>query len=197
MIRPLTYAAVLGLALVAVLAGCDTPATRPSYPDIRFTELPKLRLDVAGIDVQVEFHPTFQPPDVEHLFPVTPQRAAENWARDRLEATGTTRRARVRIIDASVKESELPRTQGLTGTFTRDQAQRYDAVIEMTIDILGDRGFAERTVSAKTTRTQSVAEGITPNERDQVWYNMTKQLLNDENQELERQMRANFGYYLQ
>ena len=49
-----------------------------------------------------------------------------NWVHDRLEATGTTRRARARIIDASVKESELPRTKGLTGAFTTDQAQRWD-----------------------------------------------------------------------
>ena len=38
---------------------------------------------------------------------------------------GTARRARVRIIDASVKEVELPKTQGLTGAFTTDQAERY------------------------------------------------------------------------
>jgi hypothetical protein len=197
MIRSLAHAAIIGLVLVAGLVGCETPATRPVFPDIRFTDQPRLRLDVAKIEVQDEFRPSFQAPNVEHLFPVPPQRAAENWVKDRLEATGTTRRARVRIVDASVKEVELPRTPGLTGTFTKDQAQRYDASIEMAIDILGDRGFVERTVSAKASRSQSVAEGITPNERDTVWYNMTKQLLADENLELEKQMRANFNYFLQ
>jgi hypothetical protein len=197
MIRSFTHAAIVGFVLVAGLVGCDTPATRPVFPDIRFTDLPRLRLDVAKIEVTDEFQPSFQAPNVEHLFPVPPQRAAENWVRDRLEAAGTTRQARIRIIDAGVKEVELPRTQGLTGTFTKDQAQRYDATIEMAIDILGDRGFVERTVSAKASRSQSVAEGITPNERDTVWYNMTKQLLADENIELEKQMRTNFNYFLQ
>ena len=195
--RPLTRAAFIGLALIAALAGCDTPATRPVFPDIRFTDQPKLRLTVAAVDIQDEFHPTFQPPNVEHLFPVPPLRAAENWARDRLQAAGGTRRLRVRITDASVKETELPRTKGLTGAFTTDQAQRYDATVEMSIDLLNERGFPERTISAKASRSQSVAEGITPNQRDEAWYALTKDLMAELDKELERQMRANFTFYLQ
>jgi hypothetical protein len=197
MTRSFKHAAFIGLVLVAFLGGCDTPATRPVFPDIHFTELPRLRLDVAAIDIKDEFQPSFREPNVEHLFPVTPEHAAENWAKDRLQAVGTTGRARVRIINASVKEVELPKTQGLTGAFTTDQAERYDAAIEMSIDILNDRGFAERTVSAGATRSQSVAEGITPNDREQVWYNMTKALMADLNQNLEKQMRDYFGNYLQ
>jgi len=95
MIRSFTAAAALGVVLLAI-AACVPPATKPSFPDIRFTDQPKLRLDVAAIEVVDDYHPTFQAPNVDHLFPVPPQRAAENWAHDRLEATGTTRRARHR-----------------------------------------------------------------------------------------------------
>ncbi len=197
MIRPFKHAAFIGLVLAAFLGGCDTPATRPAFPDIHFTNLPRLQLEVAAIDIKDEFQPSFREPNVEHLFPVTPEHAVENWAKDRLQAVGTSLRARVRIIDASVKEAQLPRTQGLTGAFTTDQAQRYDANLEVNVDILDDRGFALRSVSAKTSRSQSVAEGITPNQREQIWYDMTKALMNDLDQELEKQMRANFGTYLQ
>src|SRR5271166_2639491 len=197
MIRSLRPVLLVSFVLAGVLIGCDTPATRPVFPDIRFTDLPKLRLDVAAIDLQDEFKPTFQAPDVEHLFPVSPQHAMENWVHDRLVATGTTRRARVRLIDARVKEVELPKTPGITGMVTTDQAERYDATLEMSVDILGDRGFPERSISAKATRSQSVAEGITPNERDQAWYAMTKQVMSDLNQELEKQMRTNFTFYIQ
>ncbi|HZS82475.1 MAG TPA: hypothetical protein VFA50_06370 [Stellaceae bacterium] len=197
MIRSFPRTAIVGFALLALLAGCETPATRPSFPDIRFTQEPKLRLDVAAIDLENDFHPTFRAPDVEHLFPVPPQRAAENWVHDRLEATGTTRRARVRITKASVTETDLPKTQGLVGAFTKDQAERYDGVLEMSVDILNDHGFPERTATAQVMRSQSVAEGITPNARDQVWYDMTKAMMADMDRELEKQMRATFGYYIQ
>jgi hypothetical protein len=187
--------AVLGFVLLATLAGCETPSTRPSFPDIRFTSEPKLRLNVAAVDLQSDFHPTFQPPNVEHLFPVPPQRAAENWVRDRLEAAGGTKRLRVRITDASVKETELPRTQGISGTFTRDQAQRYDLRVEIFIELLGDRGIAERSISAEINAHQSVAEGITPNDRDQAWYDLTKRAMKDLDQSLEAKIRSNFGDY--
>ncbi len=191
------HAVFLGLLLLAPLAGCESSPTRPSFPDIRFTEEPALRLDVADIIIEDDFQATFHAPNVEHLFPIPPEHAMANWARDRLLATGTMRRARVRIVDASVKEIQLPRTKGLTGAFTTDQAQRYDATVEMSIDLLNNSGFAERTISAKAARSQSVAEGITPNQRDEAWYAMTKDLMAELDRELERQMRANFTFYIQ
>ena len=197
MIRSARDAVFLALLLLAPLAGCETSPQRPNFPDIRFSQEPRLRLDVAAVELEDDFHPSFRAPNVEHLFPIPPERAMENWARDRLEATGTTRRARVHIVDASVKETELPRTKGLTGAFTTDQAQRYDATVEMSIDLLNERGFPERTISAKASRSQSVAEGITPNQRDEAWYALTKDLMAELDKELERQMRANFTFYLQ
>src|SRR6266853_1217150 len=146
--RFVKHAALLGLVL---LVACETPATQPSFPDIHFASQPRLRLDVVAVDLQDDFHASFHAPNVEHLFPVSPEHAMVNWVHDRLEATGTTRRARARIIDASVKE----------------------------------------------TRSQSVAEGITPNQRDQAWYVLTKDLMAELDRELERQMRANFTFYIQ
>ncbi|MBV9522986.1 MAG: hypothetical protein JO010_09345 [Alphaproteobacteria bacterium] len=197
MTRSLKHIAVTGLALLVLLAGCAAPPSRLAFPEIRFTQEPKLRLDVTAIDLQDDYHPTFHEPNVEHLFPVPPARAAENWVHDRLVAAGTTRRARVRITKASVIEVELPRTQGITGAFTTDQAQRYDAALEMSVDILSDRGFPERTASAQVARSQSVPEGITPNAREQVWYDMTKAMMIQIDQELETQMRAFFGSAIQ
>lgn len=192
--HPVAQAVLLGLLL---LTGCETPATRPNFPDIRFTNEPRLRIDVAAIDLQDAFHASFRPPNVEHLFPIPPEHAMENWAQDRLEATGTTRRLRVLITDASVTETQLPKTPGLTGAFTTDQAQRYDARAAMSIDILNDRGFAERTVEASVTLTRSVPEGLTPNQRDEAWYAMTKDLMAALDKQLEQRIRENFTFYVQ
>jgi hypothetical protein len=192
--RSVAYAALLGLLL---LTGCETPATRPNFPDIHFTNEPRLRVDVAAIDLQSAFHAKFQPPNVEHLFPVPPEHAMQNWAEDRLEATGTSRRMRVLITDASVTETQLPKTPGLTGAFRTDQAQRYDIKAAMSIDILNDGGFTERSVEASVTLTRSVPEGITPNQRDEAWYAMTKELMAALDKQLEQRMRENFTFYVQ
>jgi hypothetical protein len=42
-----------------------------------------------------------------------------------------------------------------------------------------------------------VPEGITPNQRDQVWYEMTRAIMAYVDQELERQLRDNFTFYVQ
>ncbi|HEY0523244.1 MAG TPA: hypothetical protein VGD08_07635 [Stellaceae bacterium] len=178
------------------LAGCDRPVSRPIFGDLRFTDRPPIRLDVAAIDVVHNFKPSFHEPFVEHLFPVPPERAAENWAHDRLQAAGTTGRARVTIADASVREVPLKRTEGLRSAFTKDQTERYDATLEIGLDILNDRGFPVRTASARASHSRSVAEGITPNEREQVWYELTRELISQIDQEMERQIRATFGTYL-
>jgi hypothetical protein len=191
--RRLAIAAIM----LGVLAGCASPAPRPSFPDIRFTTEPPLRIDAASIELVKDFRPSFKPPQVEHLFPIPPELAIENWVHDRLQATGTSRRVIVHIIDAGVREVVLPKTPGLRGAFTTDQAERYDGTVEVRIDLVDERGFPERTVTAKATRSQSVAEGITANQRDQAWYDMTRGMMSSLDRELERQIRANFTFYVQ
>ena len=198
----LAFMPVLALmgVLAGLLGGCEGPsAARPNFPDIRFTDRPPLRLDVASVEVVDRFVPSFKEPNVEHLFPVTPARAAGNWARDRLQATnpGSDRRARFVILDASAREIELPRTQGVRGAFTTDQAERYDAAIAVEVDILGPRGFAERTVNAKASRSTTVAEGITQNQREQAWYDLTRALMADLDRQLEQEIRTNFTFLVQ
>jgi hypothetical protein len=190
---PAAFCAVLMLALAA----CTPSATRPSFPDLRFTAAPPLRIDASGIEVRDEFRPSFHEPEVDHLFPVPPERAVENWIHDRLQATGTTRRIVVHILDASVRETELPKKEGLEATLTTQQAEQYDGRIALRVELLDEKGFAMRTVSAEVNRTRSVPEGITPNERDQVWYDMTKQMLADLDGRLESDIRANFTFYVQ
>ena len=56
--------------------------------------------------------------------------------------------------------------------------------------------FPERSVSARATRSQSVAENVTPFQREQAWYELTKAVMAEIDDELERQIRSNFLQYL-
>ena len=182
------------LASVAVMGGgCSNPPPRPVYTDIRFSGEP-LRLDVADVlPVEENYKPGFKAPNVEHLFPVVPVRALEFWPRDRLRAAGSRNHARFTILNASVRETELPKTPGLQGTFTREQAQRYDAVIEARLDIVDEARFVSHSTSARVTRSQTVPEGISPNEREKIWYDMTRGLMTEFDQAMEQNIRSNFG----
>ncbi len=187
---------ILAFSLVGTLSACDTPPPRPSYADIRFTNEPPIRLAVASIDIQSEFKPSFQSPDVEHLFPVPPGRALENWAHDRLQAAGGTARARFTIVNAKVIETELAKKkEGITGALTKEPAQQYDATVEAKLEIVDDHGVPVRSVDVAAARSQSVLEGITPNDRDQTWYDMTKALMTDFDKRMSSEASNNFGGY--
>jgi len=190
--RPLPL--VLG-AVVVVVAGCSSPPPHPTFPDIRFTGEAPIRLDVATLDVRDEYQPPMRAPNVDHLFPVTPARAAENWARDRLKPTGKAGRVVFILRNASVIETALPKTGGISGAFTTQAAERYDLTLQATVQIVDAQGLPVRTANVQAQRSQSVLENITPNDRDRTWYDMTKAAMADFDTQMENEIRNNFGIY--
>jgi hypothetical protein len=192
----LRHSRLLLATVLLTLAACSSPPPRPTYPDIRFTGEPPIRLAVASVDIRDEYRPPFQPPNVDHLFPEPPMRAADDWARDRLKSTGLYGRAVFILRNASVIETELPKkSTGITGAFTTEPAQRYDLTLQATVQILDGQGLPVRTANVQTTRSQSVLEGITPNDRDRIWYEMTKAAMADFDKQMEAEIRNNFGIY--
>ncbi|MBZ5644767.1 MAG: hypothetical protein LAO19_18565 [Acidobacteriia bacterium] len=185
------------LVLAGVVAACESAPPPPTFPDIHFTGAP-IRLAASAVEVRDDYKPTFQPPHVEHVFPIPPARAAATWARDRLVAAGGNVRAVFRIEEASATETELKKKEeGIAGVFTKEPAQRYDLVLQATLSLVDEHGTPVRTVSVKATRSQSVLEGITPNERDQAWYDMTKALMTDFDQQMTTEISNHFGGYFQ
>ena len=90
------------------LLSCAPPPEAPSFPDIRFTGEPPFMLQAS----QVEIRTRYQPGDADNAFPVSPLRAIQNWARDRLRASGQGGPARFTIADATAKITDSTRGPG-------------------------------------------------------------------------------------
>ena len=184
------------LLLLTGLAGCANPPPPPQrFPEITFSGAP-IKLAVGGIEVVEAYTPPTTRPNVEHLMPISPERMAARWPKDRLVAAGGSLRARYTVKVASVTETQLPRTEGIRGAFTTDQAQRYDAVLEVALDIVDERGFAVGTVSAHVERRQSVAENITPAQRDETWYQFVQGMAKDLDAELDKNIKASLARFI-
>ena len=184
------------LLAAALLAGCSTPPPPPQrFPEIVFGGQP-IRLGVGGIEVVEAYTPPLAPPHVEHLFPISPEHMAASWPKQRLVAGGGSLRARFTVKQAGVTETQLPRTEGIRGAFTKDQAQRYDAVLEVSLDIIDERGFAVGSVSAHVERRQSVAEDITLAQRDEVWYQLVQGMAKDLDAELDKNVKASLPRFI-
>jgi hypothetical protein len=188
---------LVALLCAALLAGCTATAP-PSrkFADITFQQFPKYNFAVGRIEIVREYAPPTRAPNVDHLFPVSPMQMAEQWARDRLVAAGGTGELRYVIKRASVVESQLPKTTGIRGAFTNEQTQRYDAVVEVELEVRNERGYRDGIASARAERRQTVGEDISVAERERTWFAMTEALGRDLNQELERNIQTGLARFL-
>lgn len=185
------------IALLGAVAACgQTAANRPVYPELTYGHLPPIRLDVASVEIVDDYESPLRPPNVEHEFPVTPAAAARRWAKERLKAVGQSGVARAIVRDASVVEVDLKQKGGLTGLFTTEQSQRYDARLVMEIEIRSERGFKDAFVSAEAKRSRTVPENLTLNEREKVYFKITEAVMGDLNAQLEKQINQHLARYL-
>ncbi len=185
------------ILIMAGLAGCAVEVQQPHYPELTWTHLPPISLDVAEIEIIDASQATVASPHVEHLFPLPPAKAAERWARDRLRAGGLVNRARFIIQRAEVLEASLRRTEGLAGLFTTDQAERYDAELTVLLEVRADSGSLLGQVATELRKSHTVSEDASLAERESAWFEMTDDLMKLFDAEMERNMPIYLGRWMQ
>ena len=184
------------IAVVFLLAGCATEVQKSGFPQISFAHLQPISLNVTRIEMENRYISPATRPNVEHEFPVSPAAVASNWGRDRLRAVGASGVARVIVRRASVVEVPLKRTTGVTGAFTRDQSELYEAVIDMMVELRDATGNVRVTVESTAKRSRSVSENISLNDREKIWFEMTESMMADLNTALENQVRIHMKEWI-
>jgi hypothetical protein len=184
------------LPVVFLLTGCATEVQKPGFSQISFEHLQPISLNVARIEVENRYVSPTTRPNVEHEFPVSPAAVASNWGRDRLRAVGQSGVARVVVRRASVVEVPLKRTTGVTGAFTRDQSERYDAIIDMMVELRDADGNVRVTAESTAKRSRSVSENVSLIEREKIWFEMTETMMSDLNTALENQVRIHMKEWI-
>jgi hypothetical protein len=186
-----------GLALAAGLGGCAgrSPPSR-QFADITFRQFATLRFRVGRVDINSEYVAPRAAPNVDHLFPVTLSAMAERWGFDRLSAGGGELTARFAIVEASVIETGLPRTQGLRATFKIEQSERYDGRLITRLDLVTPRGGIEGTVTAQVDRVETIGENASITDRESLWFTMMEAMGRDLNAQMERQIRTHLLRFL-
>lgn len=190
--KGLRAAALLAAGLA--LSACVQKTAEPPAPPLTFSQYGVISLDVAQVEVVPDYRAAMAAPNVDHLSPMPPLEAIRRWAGDRLRPVGSTGIVRLIVKDAHIKEVQLPRTAGLSGLFTKDQAQRYDGRID--VDLVAqkpDRNNFTGYTSAIVTRSVSVPEDVSLNERERTWLTLTRQMMDDLNARFEDGIRVNLA----
>ncbi|MGH6892942.1 MAG: hypothetical protein ACREEP_11840 [Dongiaceae bacterium] len=175
--------------LAAPVGGCDTPPMRQSFATLTFQDRPQIRLDVAEIEIIQAYKSPGVAPHVDHLFPQKPAEVAASWGSDVLRAVGERGMATYTILDASATETPLPRSTGITQVFKNEQSERYDLHIEVKLELGNPLLRATGIATASASRSQTVAEDMTLNQREAVWFQMTESAMRELDQKLEAAIR--------
>jgi hypothetical protein len=178
---------ILPAAMLVLLAACsNTPPPTVDIPDPNFQALGPIDLEVAELRVTSDYVPPLEAPNVDHQFPVTLTQAATDWATERLNPVGRTGNAEFFIEDASVVETELETERGFPGLVNNEVEYQYDG--RLAVRLLLRNGTAKGEVHAEVTRSQTILEDATINERTAAWYAMMDLMMVDLNRELESQI---------
>ncbi|MBP2232641.1 hypothetical protein J2847_005972 [Azospirillum agricola] len=183
-----------GLAVLA-LSACQSTPPRPAPRPIDFSNFGPIVLNAGRVDVVNAYRP-LGGNHVEDRSAVPPAEAVRRWAAERLQAAGGPGRVSVVIKDAGIVEVPLPRTQGVKGYFTTDQAQRYDGRLEVEVsgeapDATGAvfRGMTKATVTYSTT----VPENIALADREATFLDITRRMVEDLNARLDAGIRRDLA----
>ncbi|MDQ7250583.1 hypothetical protein [Dongia sedimenti] len=184
----------IGLALLAlVLASCDTPPKRQSFPEITFQHLRPFRLDVARVQIVDGYQPD-PGADIGSQFPEVPAAVARQWAEDRLAAVGQQGEAIYTITLSKATQTPLKRSQGMSAMTHKDQSDRYD--LAMTVNLEVRSGGKQGAVTAQAARSQTVREDMTLNQREAVLFTLLDVTMKDVNAQMEKLIPQYLGGFL-
>jgi hypothetical protein len=185
----------IALFTVILLAACTDAPPASVPPDLNFANLQPIQVNAASVDVVDNYKPPLQDPNIEHTFRLPTYVAAERLLRHQLVAAGTEHTLRAIIEDASVIRSELPQDKGFMSYFTSQQTERLQAKVLVRFELVDPKapdivlGHAE--VVAR--REKTLTEGMSPAERDQAYFNLTEDTMDEVNDGLKSIVQGTFG----
>lgn len=181
------FLAFVAMGLNACSSMTNNQAAPERYSDLHFDNKKPIELMVKTINVKSEFSPSFTRPNVEHLFPVSIEKTAKTWAKERLEAAdfASNRTAEFIIQDASVTEHEEKAEQLLL----KDRL-KYHANLKVTLKVLDNKASGQTTVEAYRELTMPIDTNIEDKEKH--WNEMVVKLF----QAFDERMDADIHQYL-
>lgn len=181
------------LFLFACHSTSDVDAVPLRYCEPRFQTAAPIELNVEKVDISSEFIPSFTRPNVEHLFPVSIEKAAKLWAEDRLKADGfsSNRIAEYIIKDASVTE-EIEKSEEL---LQKDRL-KYRANLSVVLKITDKSNLSAAETTVNAWRELRIPADTSIAEKEKYWNDMVQKLFNAFNAQMEQNIYEYLNMYV-
>ena len=187
-----------GLAVIAAagLAGAAQAERTPELPQP--AALPQFDLAVAEIKIVPAYAP---PPGVtaESSVPFAPKEGLETWAKTHVRAVGRQWQAWIVIRDASISaRSVKAKSTSWRDWFRRQPVERYDAVLELELQIRDDAGKVRAQTVARATHTRFLMDDHRDYHRERVTQlqRLTDEIIAAALKRLEGEVRTNLARWV-
>lgn len=187
------FITVLFTAALAGCAGLKSGKEIRSYNEPRYDADPKIELDVKKVEIISEFTPSFTRPNVEHLFPISIEKTARLWGRDRLEAAdySSDKTAEYIIKDASVTE-EIETSEDI---FTPDRL-KYRATLDVIVRVYDTQSMTKAETEVVAWRELYIPANTDIAEKEKYWNGMVLKLFDEFNRKMDKNIRQYLNMYV-
>ncbi|MGE3770352.1 MAG: hypothetical protein AB7G06_05300 [Bdellovibrionales bacterium] len=186
---------IFALAL-PLLAACASSNVTSETASVDYGKMAPIRLNASKIEVVSEYVPRGSAPSVDHMMDRNPQLALVDWAKGRLRAAGNSGYAQVKVKDASVTSRVLEQEGGISGYFTREQAEELVARLEVDITAENaDQNFSGYT-TIQVSQVLTVPEHATKDERKAIERDLVNKLMDEFNNKAETGIRQHLNTVL-
>lgn len=183
------------LSLVFLIQGCQSTEPEPEQAsnEPRYNVEEPIELKVNKIDIISEFTPTFRRPNVEHLFPISIEKTAKIWAKDRLKAIEpeSTKTARFVIKDASVVET----FEKADKLFYKDRV-KYRATLNVAVKISDDQKMSSAETEIEAWRELIIPADTGVAEKEKFWNGMVTKLFDEFNNRMTQNIHQYLNMYV-
>ena len=181
------FAFVALFLLAACTSNKDVGETR-RYVEPRFNNEQPIDLSVSKVDIVSDFSPSFTRPNVEHLFPISLERAARIWATDRLRASDFSSG---RVADFIIEDASVTETAEKAKDLFHKDSLKYRATLSVILKITDPNGSTART-SIEAWRELGIPADTQIAQKEKYWHEMVQKLMADFN----KKMQENIEHYL-
>jgi hypothetical protein len=168
-----------------------------SFPALTFANLTPIALGAQALKMNVATPVSRQPPNVEHLSPVSFNDAVTAWADRRFEPNGVGDTViEITVEEGSIIERALDVDGGIRGMLKKEQAAEYEARLKLTIRAVGpDRG-QRASAAAEVWRTQTIGEDASLSDRQAALLAIVEETVNAMDTRLMPDFRRYFADYI-
>ena len=186
---------VCAAATVVLLNACSSmnnnTAVPERYSDLHFDNKAPIPLMVKTVEIKSEFTPSFTRPHVEHMLPISIEKTAKTWAKERLQATDFSSNSVAEFIiqDASVTETEEKSEQLLS----KDRL-KYHATLKVLLRVVDNKSSAAANVEAWRDLVMAIDTSI--EDKEQHWNDMVINLFQAFDSSMEKNIHQSLNMYV-